>query len=70
MGGGDEIIAVDSQVVDGRDRHAVLQRRPVLAVIEGDEYAELGAGVQQAAAHRVLAHHVDDRARRQAGGDR
>ena len=42
-----------------------LERLPVPAVVERDVHAELGAGVEQPLAVRVLAHH----ARRRVGGD-
>ncbi len=58
------------QVMDRRHGQAVLQGRPMSAVIEGKEYAQLGAGVEQAATHGVLPHHVHDGTRRQAGGNR
>ena len=41
------------------------KRLPVRAVVEGDVHAELGAGVEQAGAVGIFAHH----ARRLVGGD-
>jgi len=39
-------------------------------VVEGHEYTQFRAGVEQAASQRIFAHHMDDRALRQPGGNR
>ena len=57
----DEIVAVDLEVAHRRHRQVELQRLPVVAVVERDERAALGAGEQQAVALRIFLHdvHVD-----------
>ena len=60
-----EIVAVDLEVAHRRHRQIELQRLPVVAVVERDERAALGAGEQQPAAHRDL---PSRRARRRRRG--
>ena len=50
----DQIVAVNREVAHGRGRQVQLQRLPVVAVVERDEDAELGAGVEQTAPLRIL----------------
>ena len=42
-----EIFVDDFQIRDRRDRQVQLKRLPVLAVVEGDEHPELGAGIKK-----------------------
>ena len=55
----DEVVIFHHQIVDRRGRQIHLQRLPMRAVIERNINAELGAGVEQAAAFRIFAHGVD-----------
>src|SRR5579883_582866 len=55
VGGGDEIVILDCQVVNGDDGQVALQRLPVRAIVKGDEDAQLGSGIEQAAPLRVFA---------------
>ena len=52
--------------VTGVTRQVQLERLPVRAVVERDEHAELGAGVQQALAIRILTHDARRPVRRNA----
>ena len=56
LGRNHQVVALDLQVGDRRDRQVELERLPVGAVVERDVEAELGAGVEQPLARRVLAH--------------
>ena len=56
-------------VVYRRIRQTVLQRLPVVAVVERHVEAVLRAGVEQAAARRILAYHVGVIVGRNAGDD-
>ena len=69
MGRGDQIVTLDRDVVDGRGGQAFAQTLPCGAIVERDEDAELGPGVEQARPHGVLAHRVNHRAHRKTGGD-
>ena len=51
--------AVHHQIADRRRRHVQAQRLPIVAVVEGDEDGEFGAGEEQAFADRVFADGVD-----------
>ena len=58
----DEVAVADGDVAHGAVRQVQLERLPVLAVVEGDEDAGLGARVEQSAALGILAHDVDEAA--------
>jgi hypothetical protein len=49
---------MDAEVRDRRDGQVELQGAPVGAIVEGDEHAKLGAGVQQAWPCGILTHHA------------
>ena len=70
MGCNNEIVLLDHQIVDGRDRQIQLERLPVCAVIERNKHAQLGAGVKQAGFFRIFAHGVHISAVRNAVCDR
>ena len=57
MGGRDQVVAADRQVVDGGHRQVAVERQPGRAVVAGDEQAALGAGVQQPGTLGILAYH-------------
>ena len=52
-----------------RARQIQLKRLPVIAVVERDPDARLGAGEEEPASDRVLPHGVDRAVLREAGGD-
>src|SRR6476660_8490417 len=54
----DQVVAMNRQVAHGSMRQVKLQRLPVIAVIERNEYAALGSREQQSLAHRIFAHYV------------
>ena len=56
MGGNDQIVTVNDEVVDRSCRQIKLQRLPVRAVIKGNPRARLGAGIEQALALRIFPH--------------
>jgi hypothetical protein len=64
-----EIVVFDDQIVDRRDRQVDLQRAPVRSVVEGDEDAALGAGIEQAFSLSGLLLQRDERSIGNAGGD-
>ncbi len=70
VGGGDQVVALDHQVVHRHGRQVQLQGLPGAAVVERHEHPPLGAGEQQAPANRILAHHMHYRPVRQASRDR
>ena len=51
-----EIVAGHHEIMERGLRQIELQALPVRAVVEGDECAGLGGGVEQSAFRRVLAH--------------
>ncbi len=53
---GDEVVLADGQVGDWHGRQVQVERLPVVAVVEGDEHAALGAGIQQSPPLGILAH--------------
>ena len=63
--GHDQILVRHLDIGDGRVRQIELEALPVRAVIEGNVHAEFGAGVEQAGAVGIFAHH----ARGLIGGD-
>ena len=66
----DEVAVPHVDVADRAVGQVELQRLPVIAVVEGDEDAGLGPGVEEAAPDRILAHDVDEAARGNSRGDR
>ena len=66
MGGDHEIVAGHREIMERGLRQIELQALPVRAVVEGDEDAGLGGGVEQAAFRRIFAHGMHDGAIRQA----
>ena len=55
----DEVVVVDDDIADRGGGHVLAERLPVVAVVEGEVDCALGAGVEQAFAHRVFADGVD-----------
>ena len=60
VGGDHEIIAVHGQIAHRSDGKIQLQRLPVVALVEGDFDAKLGAGVEELLLLRVFAHCQDE----------
>ena len=56
-------------VADRAARQVQLKRPPALPVVERDEHAGLGAGIEEPAPHRIFAHHVQEAAVRDAARD-
>ena len=54
-----QIVAVHHDVADRSHRHIILQRLPLVAVVERDIHAEFGAGEQQPFDLGILLHRVD-----------
>ena len=64
-----KIVAVERDVANRGRRQVELQRLPVVAIVERDENARLGAGEEQSLPFRVLSHGVDVRRGLQPLGD-
>ena len=66
-----EVVALDDQIANRGRGHVQSQGFPMPAIVEGNEYALLGAGIEQAFAQRIFANHVDHGPRGgQSQGDR
>ncbi len=57
---GDEIVLLESEIVNGHERHVQAQGLPVIAVIERDVNALFSSRVQQNFANGILAHHAHE----------
>src|SRR6185312_129781 len=66
---GDEVVAVDKQVARPGRRQVLLERLPVVAVVEADEHAGLVAGIEQARSDGIGADGGDDLVGGKAAGD-
>ena len=69
LAGAPRIAVVHEQVAHPGRRQVVLQRLPVRTVIEGHEYARIGAGIEQAWRNGIGAHHVGEMSGGQSGTD-
>src|SRR6202043_613515 len=54
VGCGDQIVLLESEIVNGDGGHVQAQRLPVVAVIEREVRALFGAGIQETFTDRVL----------------
>src|SRR5689334_9437814 len=55
----EQVIAVDGEIVNGRDRQIALERFPMRTVIPGEKHAAFCAGIEQPFAFLVFAHSVN-----------
>ena len=69
MGGDVQIVAVHHDVANRGDRHVVLQRLPLRAVVEGNVDAQFGGGIEQPFGLRIFLNRVDEGAFGNAGDD-
>ena len=69
VSGHHQVVVRDHHVVDGHDRQVELEGLPVHPIVEGYQHAGLCAGVEQALAFRILAHHSHKGVFRDAVGD-
>src|ERR1700730_2810997 len=56
VGGGDQIILLYRQVVNGNDRHVQAQRMPVLPIVKRNVHRSFGSGIQKTFTRRIFAH--------------
>src|SRR5581483_12247744 len=69
MRGGKQIVALDHKIMHRRTRQIELQALPMAAVVERDEDAGFGGGIEQSALHRVLTNRMDEGTGRKSGVD-
>ena len=69
MGRDYQIVAMNDKIAHRSHGEIELERLPLFAIVERNEYADLGAGEKQALAFRIFANGVDDSASRQAVDD-
>ena len=69
MGCDHQVVSLDHQVVNRRARQIELQALPVSSAIEGRKHTGLGGRIQQVASGRILAHHVNECALREAAAN-
>ena len=65
----DEVVVFDDEIADRGRRHVQPQRLPVVPIVERHVDLRLRAGEEQSLALRILAHHADRRAARDAVDD-
>ena len=69
VSGGDEVVAMHSEIANVRRREIQLQGLPVVAIVEGNVECVFGSGVEQAFAHGIFADDARDPIGLQTCGD-